>query len=116
MHSEKCRNFNADLGCTWLDEIHCLSDRDQVSFPYAMALMDVLEYDDNLDPEHNHRVFVDKKTHSIPMALILKSDCHYYFEATVRKCYSVENIESSLPPLPQKSEVMSKVSKSNTLQ
>ena len=112
MHSEKCRNFNADLGCTWFDEIHCFSDRDQVSFPYAMASMDIVEYDNNLDPEHEHRVFVDKKTRSIPTALILKSDCHYYFQATVRKCYPVENIESSLPPLPQKSEVMSIASKS----
>ena len=51
--------------------------------------MDIEEYNNTLSPENNHRVFVDKETHQIPIALILKSDCHYYFQATVCKYYLV---------------------------
>ena len=31
--ARRCRRFNAALGCRWLDEIACFSDRDQLSFP-----------------------------------------------------------------------------------
>ena len=112
MRSEKCRHFNADLGCTWLDEIHCYSDRDQISFAFAMASMDIEEYDPNLNPELEHRVFVDKETHRTPMALILKSDCHYYFQATVRKCYPIPLLQHELSPLPIANKALSIRSKS----
>lgn len=39
--SSRCRQFNADLSCTWADEIVCNSDRDQISFPAALLRMDV---------------------------------------------------------------------------
>ncbi len=32
----RCRRFNAALGCRWFDEIACFSDRDQLSFPFAL--------------------------------------------------------------------------------
>ena len=37
MRTPKCEEFNANLGCSWLDEIHCYSDRDQISFPVVLA-------------------------------------------------------------------------------
>lgn len=37
MSSQSCRGFNGDLLCTWLNEVHCHSDRDQVSFTAALA-------------------------------------------------------------------------------
>ena len=33
--STSCRHLNAALGCAWLSEIACYSDRDQLSFPMA---------------------------------------------------------------------------------
>lgn len=39
--SSRCRQFNADLSCTWADEIVCNSDRDQISFPVTLLRMDV---------------------------------------------------------------------------
>lgn len=36
LSSPRCRRFNAALGCAWFDEIACYSDRDQLSFPYAL--------------------------------------------------------------------------------
>lgn len=34
--TEQCRDFNSGLRCTMLDELHCYSDRDQISLPYAL--------------------------------------------------------------------------------
>ena len=31
-----CQKFIAELSCKWLDEIHCFSDRDQISFLYVL--------------------------------------------------------------------------------
>ena len=36
LRSPRCRSFNAALGCAWFEEITCWSDRDQLSFPYAL--------------------------------------------------------------------------------
>ena len=33
----QCRAHNAELGCTWLNEVACFSDRDQLSFPAVVA-------------------------------------------------------------------------------
>ena len=38
---ERCRRFHAALGCAWFDEVHCFSDRDQLSFPVALAKLGV---------------------------------------------------------------------------
>ncbi|GFH49211.1 hypothetical protein CTEN210_05687 [Chaetoceros tenuissimus] len=32
-----CRKINGDFGCSWLNEIRCFSDRNQISFPYMLA-------------------------------------------------------------------------------
>ena len=36
MASERCRAFNAALGCAWMAELACFSDRDQLSFPWVL--------------------------------------------------------------------------------
>lgn len=35
IRSERCCSFIAELPCTWLHEIHCFSDRHQLSFPIS---------------------------------------------------------------------------------
>ena len=37
--SPRCRAFNEALGCAWFEEIRCHSDRDQLSFPYALGAL-----------------------------------------------------------------------------
>lgn len=37
--TEMCREFNAALRCTIMDQIHCHSDRDQVNIPFALYHM-----------------------------------------------------------------------------
>jgi hypothetical protein len=41
MRTERCREFNQRLSCTWLDETQCYGDRDQVSFPQAFRSMEL---------------------------------------------------------------------------
>ncbi|KAL7556446.1 hypothetical protein ACA910_000005 [Epithemia clementina (nom. ined.)] len=36
LRTDRCRDFVAQLLCTWLQEIACFSDRDQLSFGYAL--------------------------------------------------------------------------------
>ena len=92
---EECRAFNAELSCGWLQEIHCFSDRDQISFPYVLANMGVREHNDiQVDPIQKHRIFVDNQNKS--MVLILKSGCHYYFKKSIESCYVFPN-QLSLP-------------------
>jgi hypothetical protein len=94
MRSPRCQKFVADISCTWLDEIHCYSDRDQVSFPFVFVKMGLREIDsslygvssDNSDssgqvaPETHHRVFAHYSTPSMPIVHITKSSCHWYFQ------------------------------------
>ena len=90
MRSEECRKFNAELSCEWLQEIHCFSDRDQISFPFVLASMRVHEYNNiNDDPVQKHRIFVDNQNK--PLLLILKSSCHYYFKKSIESCYILPN-------------------------
>ena len=37
MRTPHCRQFNGNLGCSWLDEIRCYSDRVQIFFPVVVA-------------------------------------------------------------------------------
>ena len=95
---EECREFNAKLSCGWLEEIHCFSDRDQISFPYVLANMGVREHNDiQVDPVQKHRIYVDNQNK--PMVLILKSSCHYYFKKSIESCYVFPS-QLSLPSNP----------------
>jgi len=84
MRSERCRRFNAQLSCSWLDEIHCFSDRDQVSFPYVLASMGIHENNAHVDPQLQNRIFVD--SNKLPMVQVVKSSCHHYYENSIEKC------------------------------
>lgn len=74
--NDRCKNFNADLSCTWSDELHCHSDRDQVSFPYALMSMRV-QGQPNAQPANWHSIFHDEENK--PVVQIIKSRCHWYF-------------------------------------
>ena len=108
LRSERCQNFVATLSCTWLDEIHCYSDRDQVSFPYIFLQMglqviptdvrmnyhntiqnnhiknfDTAQQQERLQqlvtPETHHRLFAHPSTPLQPIVHIAKSSCHWYY-------------------------------------
>ncbi len=79
MRTSACRKFIGDFGCSWLSEIHCYSDRDQVSFPYVLASSGL-----NLSPqletagqEYRDKILVDKNKN--PLVHIVKRSCHWYY-------------------------------------
>lgn len=84
LQNEPCRTFVADLTCTWLDELHCYSDRDQISFPQVIRRM-------NLRPQS--RAYVDPvatnvefRTEGRSMARFTMSQCHWYYQE-MDQCY-----------------------------
>eukprot|EP00557_Chaetoceros_sp_GSL56_P003286 CAMPEP_0176499560 /NCGR_PEP_ID=MMETSP0200_2-20121128/12997_1 /TAXON_ID=947934 /ORGANISM="Chaetoceros sp., Strain GSL56" /LENGTH=1200 /DNA_ID=CAMNT_0017897997 /DNA_START=264 /DNA_END=3866 /DNA_ORIENTATION=+ len=92
MRSSVCRNFNSNFGHSWLKEIHCFSDRDQVSFPHVVASSKL-----RLSPEmqikgmeFRDRIYIDKNDN--PMIHIAKRSCHWYFRSFAR-CISPEQKE-----------------------
>ena len=92
MRSSVCRNFNSNFGHLWLKEIHCLSDRDQVSFPHIVASSKL-----RISPEmqitgieFRDRVYTDQNDN--PMIHIAKRSCHWYFRSFAR-CISPEKKE-----------------------
>ncbi len=81
MRSTFCKEFNGDLGCSWLNEIHCYSDRDQISFPRIMTSSGL-----KLSPElqtsgqeERDRIYLNE--HGMPMVHITKSTCHWYYNS-----------------------------------
>ena len=89
MQSPECRKFNGDLGCSWLDEIHCYSDRDQISFPHVIYTSG-LTLSPELDvpgQEYRDRVYIDKN--NISMLHIGKRSCHWYY-GSFSRCMSFE--------------------------
>ena len=84
MRSTHCQKFNGDFGCSWLDEVHCYSDRDQISFPHVLATSG-LRLSPELDipgQEYRDRVYVDKS--NVPMLHIAKRSCHWYYRSFSR--------------------------------
>ena len=85
MQSEACRTFNANLGCSWLDEIHCYSDRDQVSFPLVLASSGLkIPSDQPKRPTDVIRDRVYVNDDNIPMLHITRRSCHWYFQSFSR--------------------------------
>jgi hypothetical protein len=110
--TKKCRTFNAQLQCTLSEQIHCHSDRDQVSFPYAMAQMGLQPILPRaIGPSHpsptatpTTPVFIDQRQQDVQlvrksithpnqnpdvMVHMIKSACHWYFRA-LDDCPAVE--------------------------
>ena len=100
LRSKRCQSFVGTLTCTWLDEIHCYSDRDQISFPYILQRMglQIIKTSTHLNrnstsnlsqrrkqhrnfvtPETHHRLFAHSDTPSVPLVHITKSSCHWYY-------------------------------------
>ena len=79
MRSSSCRKFNGNFLCTWLDEIHCHSDRDQISFPFIIDSMDLeLASGQNIPgKEYRDQVYVNAKNK--PMLHVAKRSCHWYY-------------------------------------
>ena len=81
----RCRRFNAALGCWWLYEIQCFSDRDQLSFPYVLHKMGA-RWPSYTDPgiliDHNSRPVV----HIIEPGTKFEAEdsvLHWYFSTAV---------------------------------
>ena len=79
--SERCRSFNSNLTCTWLDEVQCFSDRDQVSIPQVLKSMNLREIGGPTAEVTTqlmaNRVF-KQNTSLLPQVNIIKSTCHWY--------------------------------------
>jgi len=78
MRSESCQEFNGKLGCSWLDEIHFKSDRDQVSFPHIVRSLE-LKLPSNLedDPGYRNKIYTDVENRT--MMHVAKRSCHWYY-------------------------------------
>jgi len=81
MRSEACRQFNGNLLCSWLNEIHCHSDRDQISFSAILAssrehLLAPLNESRTKDIKPS-RVYAN--INNMPMVQLISPDCHWYF-------------------------------------
>lgn len=84
--SEKCRDFNQNLACTWSDEVRCMSDRDQISFPHVLQRLGVRESNISITERgsYNSLYLVDKRDRL--MVRILKRSCHWYFRNFPETC------------------------------
>jgi hypothetical protein len=81
-----CQKFVADLTCTWLDELHCYSDRDQISFPHVIRSLQLHPKQQRyVDPVQTN---VEFWRHGRPVARFTKSRCHWYFQE-LDACYPV---------------------------
>jgi len=80
MRSERCRDFNSKLSCTWLGEIQCFGDRDQVSFPEALRAVGVYEPKpvSPLESVSKDKLFVGVDDPATPLVHIGRSSCHWY--------------------------------------
>jgi len=78
MREKRCRQFMADLACTWADQIQCYADRDQVSFPYALSTMGLRV--DSGDGIFDPILWKDARNQSVVQ--IVQSTCHWYASPT----------------------------------
>jgi hypothetical protein len=128
LRSERCQNFIATLTCTWLDEIHCYSDRDQISFPHVFHKMGLhaipldmrvnhhhhqqqqKQQESFVTPETHHRLFSYLDSPLQPMVHISKSSCHWYYNSLSKCDFTKNDSPSTSLPLsksPTKAELSS---------
>ena len=87
---DRCRDFADKLYCFWAHEVHCFSDRDQISFPYALYQMGLQEQaatgigHNSDDFPMNHITWVN--TNRQPLVHIVDSSCHWYQHYSIDKC------------------------------
>ena len=85
MRSPACRNFNGNFLCSWLDEIHCHGDRDQISFPFIMDIFH-LKLAPELDIpglEYRDQIYVNQNKNNTVIH-IAKRSCHWYYSSFSR--------------------------------
>lgn len=70
----RCKQFLADLSCTWADQIRCFADRDQVSFPYVLDSLNLTKVSG--DGVEEDLIFANAKHQN--MVEIVKTQCHWY--------------------------------------
>jgi len=92
MSSERCRDFNTKITCTWLGEIECFGDRDQISFPEVLRAVGVYEPSPVSpdDVQHKDRLFVGVDTAS-PLIHVGRSSCHWYFSSLSNSMYTCDS-------------------------
>jgi hypothetical protein len=94
LSAERCRAFAEKLYCRWAHEVHCFSDRDQVSFPYALhqtglqqqaaaAAAAAAGAAKSLNA-NDHVILVDANLK--PTVQIINSNCHWYAHYSIEKC------------------------------
>jgi len=87
---ERCRDFADKLYCTWAHEVNCFSDRDQVSFPYALYQMGLQEQpavgvvSNPDDVTIKHATLTN--TQREPLVHIVDSKCHWYEHYSIDRC------------------------------
>ena len=103
MRTPDCRQFNGNLGCSWLDEIHCHSDRDQISFPVVVANSGLRLSPTFHTPGYKLRDRVYVNMDDIPMLHVAKRSCHWYYHSFSR-CVApdVEDIDEANNYLPNR--------------
>lgn len=84
--SEKCRDFNSKLACTWSDEIQCFSDRDQISFPRVLQQMGLREIGESKPNQGSDTSISLVNDSNELMVRIIGSSCHWYYEKFPQSC------------------------------
>ena len=79
MRTEACRQYNGNMLCSWMNEIHCHTDRDQVSYSAVLASSGVHLV---AGSEVDDRVYANKD--NVPMVHISKRSCHWYYRSFSR--------------------------------
>lgn len=92
MRNQECKQFNGNLGCSLLDEIHCYSDRDQVSFPLVVANSGLRLSPALRTPGHELRDRVYINENNVPLLHLAKRSCHWYYNSFGR-CVAPEGEE-----------------------
>jgi len=101
MQSEICQEFNGKLGCSWLDEIHSNSDRDQISFPHVVRSLGLKLPSNTLDdPGYHDKIYTDEQDRTVMH--VAKRRCHWYYD-NISRCTGEDEdhvMTSDIPTLP----------------
>jgi hypothetical protein len=90
MRGARCLDFNTKLTCTWLGEIQCFGDRDQVSFAQALRSMGVYQPHPT-KCKHSmskDKLFVGGDDPATPLVHIGRGNCHWYYASHARNMFT----------------------------